>query len=439
MKETKGALPNAAKFFNANMRGGDYNFSSAIADLIDNSIQAKSTMIEILVDYSEKTVAIVDNGDGMDLATLDEAMKVASETHEYSEEDLGRYGTGMKAASLSQARRVKVASKARHGGSLNIQILDLDHITETNDWDQLVIVGEEDDLPAGVLAHFKSSSGTAVIWESLDRVFDDDRMSDQEAYAELTSQVEDARNHIGFVFHRFMTGEAAARPKISVSINGSSVEPIDPFWRSEPKTALVKDLELRYRNGTVSLQGYVLPTEKEFSSREAFKSAVAPGKRWMGSQGFYTYRNDRLISWGGWLGVRSLEEKVKLARIAFNFPSSLDAVMSVNVSRTKVQLSSQLKAAIYDAVREVVSQAELRYRKKHTAENTLSDLRGVLENPVGSRRSPMRKTSAHDLAQELERTARKIGLSDELAKIKTSFSKAQPEIAKEVGWIHDDE
>ena len=99
MNTTESALPNAAKFMREVLRGSTYTFASALADLVDNCIESGATRVDIWVDYANFEVMVMDNGSGMSDSVHRESMKIASETRDYSGEDLGKYGTGMKAAS----------------------------------------------------------------------------------------------------------------------------------------------------------------------------------------------------------------------------------------------------------------------------------------------------------------------------------------------------
>jgi len=437
MAATRGALPNAAKFWNENMRGGDYTFPTAIADIIDNAIQANAELVKVIVDFDKASIAIIDDGDGMSRETFDEAMRVASSTHVYEKDDLGKYGTGMKAASLSQARNLLVATKTQNSNRYSVQILDLQHITEVNDWDRLIILGDHDSIPVTFEPHLPKEHGTAIVWQQLDRMFGGEVVPGESAYAELSKQVEDARQHLGFVFHRYLAGIVKTGKKVRIEINGRAVEPIDPFFLDQG-TALAAEETIKYSNGTVDLKGYILPSEKEFSSPQAFKAATAPGKGWTESQGFYVYRNERLISWGGWLGVRSRDEKVKLARIAFFFTSDMDKVMSVNLSRTKVAFSSQMKKDVYAAVRPVVTEAEKRYRNQHqrttNAENLTALIDATRANATSRRATQPRRLSNREMAALMKSHAAALGLTSQFNAIMDAVREDNPSAAHDMGW-----
>ena len=118
------------------MRAMGYTFESAIADVVDNSVAVKANLIEIKfpIDPADCYVAICDNGAGMSREKLIEAMRYGSqvEGEERSEDDLGRFGLGLKSASLSQCRRLTVASK--QNGEISALVWDLDIIGQKKGW-----------------------------------------------------------------------------------------------------------------------------------------------------------------------------------------------------------------------------------------------------------------------------------------------------------------
>ena len=118
------------------MRAMGYSFKSAVADIIDNSISAHASDITVKfpIDPADCFVAICDNGDGMTQDELFDAMKYGSERKkdERAEDDLGRFGLGLKAASLSQCRKLTVASKKN--GILSAFVWDLDVIEQKHEW-----------------------------------------------------------------------------------------------------------------------------------------------------------------------------------------------------------------------------------------------------------------------------------------------------------------
>ena len=427
MKKTEDALPNAAKFMREVLRGSDYSFESAIADVVDNSIEASAKNVSIWVDYDNLELLVIDDGKGMSDSVHKESMKIASETRSYSTSDLGKYGTGMKAASLSQARRLTVGTRAQGASKVSVRCLDMDHIEATNDWAKLTLIKDADSLPDRAREFFKSSHGTVVVWQLLDRVFADGRMDSAAASKELKDQTRIAENHLAMVFHRFLVGRTKSKKKVTISINGNKIKAWDPFVLDE-KTVKFSEVPVSVNGSTVLFTGYVLPSEKEFSSKQAFAAASGP-KKWNDSQGFYVYRNDRLIRWGGWLKTRASDEHTKLARIALDFTSELDAVFQVNVAKSGVTLPLAVKTMFAEQIKDLAAAAQKRYRSKVVPQGTTG-----LPGKKAVVATVERQVSATALATLLDGVAKQEGMTAELNKLKTALRKEEPSISKKVGW-----
>ena len=428
-KRTEAALPNPAKFVDLIIgKGSNYNFSTALADLIDNSIEFGASHVAIEIDFDSMTVVIIDNGIGMERETLTEAMKFAAETRNYSSRDLGKFGTGMKAASLSQADKMTVASKSPASGNLNIRCLDRQHIRETNDWNQLSLILEPHDMPRSVKQHFEEKSGTAVIWERLTALDPVRGVGPARATDELLKAAKAAELHLSMVFHRFLSGETSKKNKLNITINGRPIEPYDPFARDE-KTWVEDEAQIRINGLPLKIQGFVLPPEKEWSSSQAHKEHGRP-KGWNDSQGFYIYRNDRLIQWGTWLRTRKTEPHMSLARIALDFESELDDVLSVTVDKSKVTLPEVVKERLDETVSASIKKAKDRYRSKN------SGLTPAALPGKGAVKPPplQRKLTASALAELLDQVATRHQALDSLDQVKRLLKKEFPAEAKEIGW-----
>lgn len=428
MANTESGLPNVRKFINEVFRGSTYTVDSAVADIVDNAIEANSTKIDIVIDLAAQYVAILDNGAGMSDETHRESMKIAAETRDYSEGSLGKFGTGMKAASLSQARRLIVATREASTLKVTVRALDIDHVSKVNDWDQITLVLDESDLPSFAKNHLEKTHGTVVLWQNLDRIFSDTDLSEIERRDEMLKNAEKTTRHLGMVFHKFISGQVAGHEKVSLTVNKSKVEPWDPFCRDE-KTFEVCKHTLNFNGSEIKVTGYVLPSEKEFSSKAAFESASGL-KKWNQSQGFYVYRNDRLIRWGGWLSVKAVDEHTKLARVALEIPSSLDAYFQLNVAKSNLTLPLELKRLLSPIASDVSGKANKRYRAKLAPIN-LGNMPGKGSVVIGATR---RKLTAVALASTLESLASIHDKESELDAIKALVKKSTPEIAEEIGW-----
>jgi hypothetical protein len=348
------------------LRDLGYEFASAVADLVDNSIEAGATVIAIDVEFEgdDSWVRIADNGCGMSPDQLREALRYGAE-RDYDEEDLGKFGLGLKTASLSQCRRLTVASRtSAQRANVAAYCWDLEHIGETDRWEVLP-VGPDDPGPS-VRSPLKEHTGTVVLWQRLDRMLGYQHPYGLSARKRLSAMCRDLETHLGMVFHRFLSGEAP-RKKLKILINGNEVEPWDPFARSEERTKRRPVIELTVEHegvkGVVRLEPYVLPHQQDFSSMEAFKQTSGPAN-WNQQQGFYIYRAGRLIQSGGWCRLRAADEHTKLARIALSFKPVLDEAFKINVAKMKVQMPPQIREEVEEAIGPVIKLAQEIYRKR---------------------------------------------------------------------------
>jgi hypothetical protein len=230
------------------------------------------------------------------------------------------------------------------------------------------------------------------------------------------------------VFHRFLSGEAKGQRQVKMTINGREIEAYDPYGREE-KTWIEEPVEIKINEFPLKIQGFVLPPEKEWSSAQAHKEHGRP-KGWNDSQGFYLYRNDRLIQWGTWLRTRKAEPHMSLARIAVDFESQLDEVLSVTVDKSKVTLPEIVKERLDPPVLKIVKKAKDRYRSKNA---------GLTSTVLPGRNSQkptalQRKLTASALAELMEIVAAKHSISDSLEQIKKIVRQEYPSEAKELGW-----
>lgn len=359
----------SAKRLMLSLRDMGYDFVQAVADIIDNSIAARASVVTVDVQYAGEAsyVRIADNGHGMNPQGIREALRYGSNTT-YQEDDLGRFGLGLKTASLSQCRRLTVASRTSDArADITAYAWDLDHIEKTNRWEILLV--ERHAIPEILHAPLANSPGTVVLWEQIDRVV---RYSYAEAARkQLVSMCRELELHLSMVFHRFLAGEIRGK-KLKIVLNGNTLAPWDPFARSEQLTKELEPFELKLDDegvkGTIRLEPFVLPHQLEFSSPEAFR--IAGAGKWNQQQGFYIYRAGRMIQSGGWSGLRTPDEHSKLARIALSFSPVLDTAFKINVAKMRVQLPPQLREALENGTKPLMRIAKDRYRKKDGASDT---------------------------------------------------------------------
>lgn len=358
-------LPSARRLVHS-LRDVGYDFVTAVADLVDNSIAAGATHVAIRFVFAGPGSAVVieDNGGGMTGTMITEAMRFGSQ-RDYAREDLGKFGLGLKTASLSQSRRLTVASRTSSSRRLvEVRVLDLDHIEEADRWEVLRITADEQ--PPMVAQALRDGPGTVVIWEQLDRLLTYQDPWGERANRKLRALAEELDQHLGMVFHRFLTPPGSRGRHLTMSVNGSQVDPWDPFVEGEPYTEHLPDREFQLATGTgaglVRFRPFVLPPQQKFSSQTAWQRASGP-RQWNRQQGFYIYRGDRLIQAGGWSWMRSPDEHTKLARAAVEFWPDMDSVFAVNVAKVRVKLPDDLRNLLRQPVQDLTRRANTVYRQ----------------------------------------------------------------------------
>ncbi len=359
------------------LRDIGYEFVSAVADLVDNSISANATNVDVMIDFrgAESAVFIVDNGCGMTAAQLDEALRFGTR-RTYEHNDLGRYGLGLKTASISQCRRLTVVSRhAPIRRRLNTRVLDLDHVERSDAWEVL-------DTASSRTAQFAAwslddSPGTVVSWEGLDRVLPERNPEGGWAKRRLETLADRTSEYLAMVFHRLLA-DAAGSERLVITVNSEKVEAWDPFALSQNATLRLpsKLLEVEVGNvsGFVRFTPYVLPPRNRFSSQDNFEYFSGPQK-WNRQQGLYIYRANRLIRGGGWSGIRAIDEHTKLARASLEFDTDLDDLFQTNVAKMRVNLPAGVKAQLEGPIKELCQTAEHVYRQAalipHEAEKSV--------------------------------------------------------------------
>jgi hypothetical protein len=355
------------------LRDIGYDVPGAIADLVDNAIDAnaRNVAIEIVANGPDSWIRASDDGIGMTSFRLDEAMRYGTQA-EYGPRALGHFGLGLKTASLSQCRRLTVASRARDRKRIAVRRWDLDDVLQRNSWDlERPPAGDCEERVIGPLSD--GSHGTVVLWENVDRVVPR-RPTEGMTARVLRTVTGDIRDHLAMVFHRFLDGEAfGGRDRLTMTVNGDPVTAWDPFARDESHTRRLPVQQLEYaeadgRTIVTEVQPYVLPGQQFFCSPEAHRAAGGPA-RWNRHQGFYIYRRDRLIQAGGWNRLRTLDEHAKLARIAIDLPIGEEDRFAVDIAKMRVSIPEELRPTLRALASAVVAVAQESYRD-HLDANT---------------------------------------------------------------------
>lgn len=440
-KTTVEVLPSARRLIRS-LRDVGYDFRQAVADLIDNSIAAGATIIaiEMRFDGRDSWLRIADNGGGMNGTTITEAMRFGTE-REYEADELGKFGLGLKTASLSQCSRFTVASRTdRSSKRIQVRQWDLAHVEKTNRWEIIDIPAEE--RSEALIEPLSDTTGTVILWELMDRVLGYKVPWGDRARNGFLKLADELDQHLGMVFHRFLTGEARRRRKLRITLNGTMVEPWDPFAREEEGTVQLppKQLEIHADEGPglVAYTPYILPSQERFSSLKAFNRAAGPGK-WNYQQGFYIYRADRMIQSGGWCYMRTSDEHTKLARVALDFWPDLDSAFDLNVAKARVNLPADLRAQLQLLIEQFVKQA----RKAYSPSNKFPQpSRGGHaggrghggESAPAAGAGPGKVGRNLHIGVALDDAASAVGESAALKRIRKSLRVRNSDAATEIGW-----
>jgi len=346
-KDYEEVAPDASSMIES-MRAYGYTLATAIADIIDNSVAAEAETVWIEARWAGQGswLSIADDGKGMSESELRDAMRLGSKNPKLEREtkDLGRFGLGLKTASLSQCRRLTVFSR-ENKSAIHVRRWDLDHLAQDNvaGWQLLCTAHPESE--AEVSRIWEQPSGTIVLWELLDRIVQDADSGNERVRSHFFRVVDAVEQHLGMVFHRYLTGP---RPRLVILLNGHQIEAWDPFLESHQATQRTPEeaIHLPGQELNITVRGYVLPHKDKLGTEEHKKASGPEG--WNAQQGFYLYRNERLIVAGGWLGlggsrIWTKEEHYKLARIRLDIPNSMDHLWHLDVKKAHATSPPQIR------------------------------------------------------------------------------------------------
>ncbi|WFT96087.1 ATP-binding protein [Bradyrhizobium barranii] len=333
--------PSAAALIES-LRGLGYSPETAIADLIDNSIAAEAATIEIAIEWNDghPEVGLFDNGNGMNRATLGEALRLGGmgPSSARGAGDLGRFGLGLKTASLSQCRQLTIIS--RTANKTSALVLDVDEIAKRG-WFATV--------PAPMPQHpfvtrlLKLEHGTLILWDRMDSLGGLSGLGKEAFYLRL----EDIRAHLGMVFHRFINGDAT---RLAIILNGRPIKAWDPFQTAHPSTRELPSERVRHAGSAFTVRPYVLPHRDRYANEADYEVAGGPGG-WAARQGFYVYRGKRLLVAGSWLGLGGVrtwtrDEASRLARIEIDLPTDLDRDWRIDVRKSQARPPGELRTRL---------------------------------------------------------------------------------------------
>lgn len=282
--------------------------------------------MNISFDFEQNALklAILDDGYGMDENELIEAMRPGTKNplDERTKNDLGRFGLGLKTASFSQCRKLTVVSSKNN--KISAAVWDLDYVAETEDW-TLQLLNNKEFSEVYKFSELQSN-GTLVVWEKTDRIIDNtiNTITEEIIYEKIRL----VEKHLALIFHRFLKGSN----KINIYINRKIVEPFDPFHSAHIATQELQEEIININNEKIIIRPYILPHYSKLSQKEYDYYDEDGG--YLKNQGFYVYRNKRLLISGTWFRIIRQSEMFKLARIQIDLPNNLDSLWKIDVRKS---------------------------------------------------------------------------------------------------------
>ncbi len=338
-QETVTVIPDPTRTMEG-LRDTGYSFETAVADLVDNSIAANATTIDISVQLDfrgQVRLAIADDGDGMDRGHLEQAMTYGSPERP-DPASLGKFGLGLKTASTAWCRQLSVISRPSGGVPPVMATWDLDYVKEKRKW--LLLVSDEPDAEA--VEHLdrvaSGHAGTVVLWTKVDRLLRSyTNPTGSPAQKALKGHCDELRFHLGMTYQRFLDPKDSRARTIRIALNGKSVGAWCPF--QEGLSELVADEAKAVDTGAeFRLRAFILPRREEFpDDAQARAARLSPDL-----QGIYIYRENRLIHSASWLGMFRKEPHSNLLRVEFSFDNRLDDALQLDVRKSQIRLDDNL-------------------------------------------------------------------------------------------------
>lgn len=347
--KTEKVPPNVGNFIDS-LREIGYSTEVAVADLIDNSVTANSSVIKIYaIIKPQVTFAILDNGKGMSEEALVEAMRLASINRKdiRDKDDLGRFGLGLKTASFSQCRKLTVLTK--YHGIISSRQWDLDFIASKNEW-LLISPDENQNLP--LYNEFEQlDKGTLVVWDEVDKI----------PPTNFSEMIDKLRNHLSLVFHKFLEGSVPGK-KLKIYINNNPLVPFNPFNLNHPATQQIGSEKINIYGSSVLVQPFILPHHSKISKQEYDLYATEEG--YSRSQGFYLYRQHRIIIYGTWWGLHKAIDAHKLIRIRIDIPNTMDDHWGIDVKKSIARPADGIKKDLRRIISQIVEKGARPYSSR---------------------------------------------------------------------------
>lgn len=354
-------LPDPERVMNG-LRDTGYDFNTAVADIVDNSIAANATKIEILIqlDPARKiTVYFADNGIGMNQKELINAMKYGSDRR-VDPSSLGKFGLGLKTASTAFCKCLSVISRGKDDSNVRKVQWDLEYISQIKKWKLLCPNPNDDELEL-LDSVAENGSGTLVSWTKVDRLIRN-YSRPRDAENALNRIVNSLESHLALTYENFISSQNKNARDIEIKLNGNKIQAWDPFCKSESELLLDDEISIGIDEETETglvIKAYLLPRKDEFKSQELAQKARISNEM----QGFYVFRENRLIHYGDWMGMYSNEPHGSLLRVNLSFTHELDDAFNVDIKKSRILLDDAIFIKIKEMIAPLRRAADEKYRK----------------------------------------------------------------------------
>lgn len=385
------------------LRDTGYQFNTAVADVVDNSIAAEAKNIHILLKQDFRgniTLRIYDDGTGMSESDLLNAMRYGARARP-SKASLGKFGLGLKTASTAFCRRLVVTSRNKANADLNTAVWDLDHVKETGKWE--ISIGKSSEAEVKMFDELlANTAGTVVMWDKVDRVVKSYKNSSgpaaKKAFERIIDGPQGLRQHLATVYQRFLDTRDKRASTLRITLNNIPVEPWDPFCVAESKNEGEENIPVEMPDGGVAnftIKAFILPRKEEFSSEDAWKKARLGNP----TQGIYVYRENRLIHGPDYLGLFTKEPHFSLLRVEFSFDHRLDEAFQIDIKKSQIILNEAIAVFVTEFLAPRRRAAEILYRRgvRKDVAKTSKDAHDVSNRNIASKEDQVIKPNVKSL------------------------------------------
>ena len=355
------------------LRSIGYTFNAAVSDIIDNSLTANASMVQVKAEFSDESdkpyVAITDNGTGMSRRELINAMSLGSKNPlDYRDSsDLGRFGMGLKSASFSQC--LKLICITRKNGKLCGATWDINRVCKKNKW---LLETFDREGAQSVLKKFQldiPNSGTAVIWDNCDKLIPGSAISKKAIERPFGDKVGELKNHLALIFHKFLS---EGQKGLKIAVNGINIKPMDPFCtaksRDYPSSQItIPNNKITCNGQKIKVNGYIIPHESKIKKKQHQRIISLDGDVF-NSQGIYIYRGKRLITWGNWARIVSKNDSFKLSRLEIEIPNTLDHVWKLDVKKSYIELPHEIRVKLKEHIISLAKKSKDTFKTRVTIE-----------------------------------------------------------------------